>query len=139
MRRKLKKNVSLAAAAAMAAVQCGSSGLFGVIAAGETSSASTSFPYTIEGENLEGATLWTSIYENQIPGYSGEGFAYLTNDEISFTVNVPEDGMYSVMVKGAQILDAGGRQQTIKINGTKYTKKVPYAMSGRILILEWFV
>ena len=127
MNRKLKKTVSLAAAAAMAAAQCGSSGLFGVIAAGETSSALTSFPYTIEGENLEGATLWTSIYENQIPGYSGEGFAYLTNNEISFTVNVPEDGMYSVMVRSAQILDAGGRQQTIKINGTKYTKKVPYA------------
>ncbi|MBQ8350169.1 MAG: beta-mannosidase [Ruminococcus sp.] len=128
MSRKLKKTVSLAAAAAMAAVQCGSSGLFGVIAAGETSSASTSFPYTIEGENLEGATLWTSIYENQIPGYSGEGFAYLTGNALSFKVTVPEDGMYKVSAKIAQILDkeGSGRMETIAVNGSEYSKTVPY-------------
>lgn len=128
MNRKLKKTVSLAAAAAMAAVQCGSSGLFGVIAAGETSSALTSFPYTIEGENLEGATLWTSIYQDEIPGYSGEGFAYLTGNALSFKVTVPEDGMYKVSAKIAQILDkeGSGRVETMAVNGSEYSKTVPY-------------
>ncbi|MDE7365573.1 MAG: hypothetical protein K2N27_11990 [Ruminococcus sp.] len=86
----------------------------------------TSFPYTIEGEDLEGAELWTSIYENQIPDYSGEGFAYLTGGELSFEVTVPEDAMYQVNVRCAQILDKDQRQQTMAVNGTEYIKQVPY-------------
>mgnify|MGYP003307807157 CR=1 FL=1 len=30
-----------------------------------------------------------SIYENKIPDYSGEGFAYLTNGALTFNVTVP--------------------------------------------------
>ncbi len=88
----------------------------------------TSFPFTIEGEDMEGATLWTDIYGVAIGGeYSGEGFTYLTNDKLSFKVTVPEDDMYQVVVKGAQILDKETpRQQTIVVNGVKYTKQVPY-------------
>ncbi|MDE7099064.1 MAG: beta-mannosidase [Ruminococcus sp.] len=86
----------------------------------------TSFPYTIEGEDLEGAELWTSIYENQIPDYSGEGFVYLTGGELSFEVTVPEDAMYQVNVRCAQILDKDQRQQTMAVNGTEYIKQVPY-------------
>ncbi len=128
MNSKLNKTVSLAAAAVMAASACGSFGLSGAIAAGETSSAATNFPYTIEGENLEGATLWTSIYENQLPGYSGEGFAYLTGGALSFKVTVPEDGMYKVTARVAQILDkeGSGRTETMAVNGSEYVKNVPY-------------
>ena len=64
----MKKAISLAAAAAIALGQAASTGLFTATAAD-----STEFPYKIEGEDLEGATLWTSIYENKIPNYSGEG------------------------------------------------------------------
>ena len=68
----------------------------------------------IEGENLEGSDqLWTSIYQTEIPGYSGEGFAYLTAGALSFTVDVPADGMYAITVRGAQILDQDGRYQTV--------------------------
>ena len=42
-------------------------------------------PFRIEGETLEGAETWTSIYETNLPGYSGEGFAYLTNAALSFS------------------------------------------------------
>lgn len=128
MNSKLNKSVSLAAAAVMAVSACGSFGLSGAIAAGETSSAATKFPYTIEGEDLEGATLWTSIYENQIPDYSGEGFAYLTGDALSFKVTVPEDGMYKVTARVAQILDkeGSGRTETMAVNGSEYVKNVPY-------------
>ncbi|MDE5570191.1 MAG: beta-mannosidase [Ruminococcus sp.] len=86
----------------------------------------TSFPYTVEGEDLEGATLWESIYENKIDGYSGKGFAYLTSDALSFKVTVPEDGMYQITVRGAQILSEDGRLQTVAINGVEYSKTVPY-------------
>lgn len=118
----MKKAISLAAAAAIALGQAASTGLFTATAAD-----STEFPYKIEGEDLEGATLWTSIYENKIPNYSGEGFTYLTGGDISFTIDVPADGMYSITVRGAQILDKGGRYQTVAVNGSEYHTTVPYA------------
>ncbi|MCR5015259.1 MAG: beta-mannosidase [Ruminococcus sp.] len=95
--------------------------------------ADTVFPYTIEGEKLEGADLWTSIYETKIPDYSGEGFWYLTNASGSFTVTVPEDAMYQLTVRGAQILSGEGsaRQQAVKVNGVKYTIQAGYSAEWR--------
>lgn len=126
MNGKLKKSLALAAAGVMAAVQCGSAGLFTSVAAGEAAAA-TSFPYVIEGEDMKGAELWTSIYQTEIPGYSGEGFFYLTAQPASFEVTVPEDGMYSITVHGAQILNKEGRQQVVKINGQKYKTQAAYS------------
>ena len=60
MKNKLRKAIALAAAGVMAAVHCSSTGLFSAIAAGEATAA-TAFPYTIEGEKMKGADLWTSI------------------------------------------------------------------------------
>ncbi|MBR3420761.1 MAG: beta-mannosidase [Ruminococcus sp.] len=95
--------------------------------------ADTVFPYTIEGEKLKGADLWTSIYETKIPDYSGEGFWYLTNASGSFTVTVPEDAMYQLTVRGAQILsgEGGARQQAVKVNGVKYTIQAGYSAEWR--------
>ena len=95
--------------------------------------ADTVFPYTIEGEKLKGADLWTSIYETKIPDYSGEGFWYLTNASGSFTVTVPEDAMYQLTVRGAQILSGEGsaRQQAVKVNGVKYTIQAGYSAEWR--------
>ncbi len=89
----------------------------------------TTFPFTIEGENMDDVDqVWTSIYENQIPDYSGEGFAYITGNSISCTVTVPEDGMYTITVRGAQILDKEqGRTETIAVNGNEISKVIPYA------------
>lgn len=92
----------------------------------QVTAADTVFPFVIEGENMEGADVWTSIYENQIPGYSGKGFAYLTNGTLSFNVTVPEDGMYQLTVRGAQILNEEGRMETVAINGVEYSKTIPY-------------
>ena len=58
--------------------------------------ADTAFPFVIEGEDLEGADLWTSIYQTELPGYSGKGFWYLTASPASFEVTVPEDAMYQL-------------------------------------------
>lgn len=79
-----------------------------------------------ECEDLSGAELWTSIYENQLPGYSGEGFAYVTSKAITLEVEAPEEGMYQIDVRYAQILDKSGRDQTISVNGKKNMIKFPY-------------
>ncbi len=89
--------------------------------------ADTVFPYTIQGEDMDGAELWTKIYADEFPGYIGEGFTYITGGPVSFNLTVPEDGMYQVNVRGLQILDKdGGRMETIAINGVEYSKTVPY-------------
>ncbi|MCM1227134.1 MAG: dockerin type I domain-containing protein [Clostridium sp.] len=81
-----------------------------------------------EAEKLqEGVQVWTSIYENQIPGYSGEGFIYITGDSVKFEVEAPEDGMYQLNVKYAQILSEDGRLQTIAVNGSEYSSVLPYS------------
>lgn len=127
MKSKIKNAFSLVVASAMTAVSI--SAVMPAYAEKGTSANMTQFPYTIEGENMEGAELWTSIYENEIPDYSGEGFAYLTGGALSFNVTVPEDGMYQISAKVAQILDkeGNGRMETIAVNGSEYSKNVPYA------------
>lgn len=87
---------------------------------------------TYECENFEGVDqTWTSIYKNETPGYSGEGFAYLTAAPISIDIEVEEEGMYQIDVRAVQILskDEGkqlSRMQTISINGIDYTFVMPY-------------
>ncbi len=98
----------------------------GALCALPVMAADTAEPLRIEGEDMEGASLWTSIYENQIPGYSGEGFFYLTSDPGTITMTVPEDGMYQIIVHGAQILNQEGRYQTVEVNGSEYHTTVPY-------------
>ena len=75
------------------------------------------------GEDTE---LWTSIYETQLPGYSGDGFTYLTAKNIKFEVEAPEEEMYEIDVRYAQILDEEGRLQTLAVNGSEYTTVLPY-------------
>lgn len=70
-----------------------------------------------ECETLNGAELWTSIYQDQLPGYSGDGFAYLTSTPFSFEVEAPEEGMYNISTRYTQILNEDPRSQTISVNG----------------------
>ncbi|MCQ2416256.1 MAG: beta-mannosidase [Oscillospiraceae bacterium] len=114
----LKKK--LGAALSAAAVAC--SAVYALPVTAETKDTTV----RIEGEDLDGADLWTDIYQKEIPGFSGEGFTYLTNADLSFTMEVPADGMYSVVVHGAQILNQEGRYQTVEVNGSEYHTTVPY-------------
>ena len=100
----------------------------------------SSFPATVECEdlNLNGDKVWTSVYEKQIPGYSGEGFAYLSNNPISFKVDVPEEGMYQMSARYAQILDQAGRVQTITVNDISYTTTFPYSTEWKDISLGMF-
>ncbi len=58
------------------------------------SAESTGVIFESEVEKISGVESWTSIYETQLPGYSGDGFAYLTNSNIEFEVEAPEEGLY---------------------------------------------
>ncbi len=107
-----------------------------VIAASAMASLSSSFYaaepgeviYQGECEDFEGVeTVWTSIYENETPGYSGDGFAYITGSGYTATVTAPEDGMYEIYFRYIQILDSTSRFQTISVNGVEYSTYFPYA------------
>jgi len=127
MSYRSKKTISFITALAMTAVSSSSMSIFAVDTTEDIEY--TQFPYTSECENLqlsEGTEVWTSIYDKQMPGYSGDGFIYLTNSTITLEVTVPEDGMYDISVRYAQILSEDGREQTISINGAKFMYKFPY-------------
>ena len=117
---KIKKFLSLITAAAISAVNLAvAAPCVSAIEGGEVL-------IKAECEDLSGAELWTSIYENQLPGYSGEGFAYVTSKAITLEVEAPEEGMYQIDVRYVQILDKSGRDQTISVNGKKNMIKFPY-------------
>ncbi len=117
MKNYVKKLVSVVLAASMSA------GMLSMMP-GTVSAANGLGTYEVE--TLEGAELWTSIYETQLPGYSGEGFAYLTSNSIELEIEIEEEGMYQIDVRACQILSEEGRMQTISINGIDYTYNMPY-------------
>lgn len=124
MIKKMKKMLSLFSAVAMTATAC----VFTVPVSAEESKSNVIFQSECEDLTLKDLTVWTSIYNTQLPGYSGEGFVYLTNGSIEFTVNAPEDGMYDISTRYVQILDKNEpRMQTISINGKNTMIGFPYA------------
>ncbi len=124
MIKKLKKILSLFSAATMTATAC----VFTVPTSAEESESNVIFQSECEDLTLKDLTVWTSIYNTQLPGYSGEGFVYLTNGSMEFTVNAPEDGMYDISTRYVQILDKNEpRMQTISINGKNTMIGFPYA------------
>ncbi|MBR1554137.1 MAG: beta-mannosidase [Oscillospiraceae bacterium] len=125
----MNKSIKKAVSALLALTMCAAgTGLLPVIAEDADTKTIEALPLgTYEVETFEGATVWTSIYENQLPNYSGEGFAYLTASPIYFNVEVEEEGMYEIKFRAAQILGAGeSRMQTISINGIDYSYNMPY-------------
>ena len=119
MKKSIRKTLSAAVAAAMCA------GLAGAMPAAPVSAANGMGTYEVE--TFEGVDqVWTSIYENQLPGYYGDGFAYLTAAPISIEIEAEKEGMYEIDVRAAQILSTEGRMQTISINGIDYTYNMPY-------------
>lgn len=125
MNKKLKKTLSFVSAAVMAAAT------FSAVPQSAIAAGSDEIIFQAECETLDGATLWTSIYEKQLPGYSGDGFAYLTSDPIKFEVEAPEEGIYDISVRCAQILSEEGRMQTISINDVDFTYNLPYIDAWR--------
>lgn len=121
MNKFLKRAVPLLSAAAMALTTSAVLPLSG-------SAEDSDIIFQSECEDLaEGLQVWTSIYQDQLPGYSGDGFIYLTSDTVTFEVEAPEEGMYEFDVRFAQILSEEGRMQTIAVNGSEYSAVLPYS------------
>ncbi len=59
------------------------------------------FSFTSECEDLQladGAEVATKVYNDEYPGYTGSGFVWVPNSgTMTFTVDVPETGMYRLM------------------------------------------
>lgn len=117
MKKTRNQFISAALAAAMG---------FSVCAAMPALPASALELGTYEAEALQPDNVWTSIYNDEVPGYSGDGFVYHTNSNISLEVEVPEDGMYEISCRYVQILNEEGRQSTVAVNGSEYMKAFPY-------------
>lgn len=81
----------------------------------------------VEDLTLNGTTVWTKIYQDEFPGYSGEGFVYMTGGSVDFCVEVDKPGMYEISTSYVQILDKTERRQSIEINGDEFGVFFPYA------------
>jgi len=85
--------------------------------------ASGSFPVNVEAENCSlgnGATIATNVYGTEYPGYSGDGFVWVSNSgTITLEVTVPENAMYELKTKCWMYLGDEGesRLQVVSING----------------------
>lgn len=75
----------------------------------------------------------TQIYGAPKPGYSGSGFVWMQNSgTLTFSVTVPETGMYSISTRYMQELSADGRQQSLNVNGvTKGSYMLPYTTAWK--------
>lgn len=87
--------------------------------------------FTSECENAQLTTdlqVTTSIYGQAKPGYSGNGFVWMQNSgTLTFNINVPETGMYSISTRYMQELSTDGRLQYLHINGiNKGSYMLPY-------------
>lgn len=126
MIKKIKKMLSLLTASTLAAAM---TSYISVSAADDDiKRVKVEIGSTVEAEDLtlNGTTVWTSIYENQVPGYSGEGFVYMSSGSLEFEVDVEEEGMYEISTSYVQILDEGARQQSIEINGNEFFVLAPH-------------
>lgn len=130
MSNKLKKSIAMISAVTLVTTTVASMNVLAVDTTEDTDNLEyTQFPFIKECEDPEianGNETWTSIYEKQLPNYSGDGFVYLTGNSIKFEITVPEDAMYEIKVRYAQILSADGRMQTICVNGSDYMVNFPY-------------
>ncbi|QUL52697.1 beta-mannosidase [Paenibacillus tritici] len=92
--------------------------------------------FTIEGEDAQltpDLQVTTQIYGQPKPGYSGSGFVWMQNSgTISFTVTVPETGMYTISTRYMQELSPDGRQQALIVNGAaKGSYMLPYTTTWK--------
>lgn len=92
--------------------------------------------FTIESENAQLSSdlqVVTQIYGTPKPGYSGSGFVWMqSSGTLTFSVTVPETGMYSISTRYMQELSADGRQQSLTVNGvTKGSYMLPYTTTWK--------
>ncbi len=85
--------------------------------------AAGSLPVHVEAEACSlgsGAALATNVYGTSYPGYSGDGFVWVTNaGAITLKVTVPKNGMYELSTRCWMYLGKEGetRLQVVSVNG----------------------
>lgn len=87
--------------------------------------------FTAEAEHAQLSSdlqVATEIYGQAKPGYSGSGFVWMQNSgTLTFTLDVPETGMYEISTRYMQELSPDGRLQYLAVNGvTKGSYMLPY-------------
>ena len=128
---KFKKMISALTASALSMTMC--SVIPSVMAVGETAK----LVFSSECEDLEladGATVATKVYNDEYPGFTGDGFVWVASSgTMSFTVDAPETGMYRLVTKSIMYLGNDGEIREGKVNveradGTKWEKtvKIPH-------------
>ncbi|MBN1129656.1 MAG: hypothetical protein JXA71_11750 [Chitinispirillaceae bacterium] len=85
--------------------------------------AAHTLPVKIEAESCalsNGATVTTNVYGTSYPGYSGNGFVWVSNaGTLTLEVTIPQNGMYELSTKCWMYLGNKGdtRLQVVSING----------------------
>lgn len=85
--------------------------------------AANSLPVNIEAESCaldNGAVIATEVYGTEYPGYSGDGFVWVSNaGTLTFEVTIPESGMYELSTRCWMYLGEEGdtRLQVVSIDG----------------------
>jgi mannan endo-1,4-beta-mannosidase len=77
------------------------------------------FSLTLEAEDavLTSVEATTKVYNDEYPGFTGTGFAWMTQaGSVSFNIDVPVKAAYKVVVRGFSYLE-DDRLQRIDING----------------------
>ncbi|MDR0920276.1 MAG: hypothetical protein LBM93_13700, partial [Oscillospiraceae bacterium] len=81
--------------------------------------AAEEFTAFFEAENAEltGVEAAEKVYNDEYPGFTGTGFAWMTNGgTVKFNINVPTQNAYKVVVRGFSYLE-DDRLQRIDVNG----------------------
>jgi len=124
---RIKKMVSALTASALSLTMC--SVIPSSLAVGETAKPI----FSSECEDLElaaDATVATKVYNDEYPGFTGDGFVWVTNaGTMSFTVDAPETGMYRLVSRSLMYLGNEGeiREGNVSVeraDGTKWSKVV---------------
>ncbi|MBN1602840.1 MAG: hypothetical protein JW915_14620 [Chitinispirillaceae bacterium] len=85
--------------------------------------AAGSLPVKVEAESCalsNGATVTARVYETEYPGFSGDGFVWVSNaGTITLEVTIPQNAMYELSTKCWMYLGEKSetRLQTVSING----------------------
>lgn len=124
---RIKKMISALTASALSLSMC--SVIPSVFAAGEKAKP----VFSSECENLEladGATVATKVYNDEYPGFTGDGFVWVTSGgTMSFTVDAPETGMYRLVSRSLMYLGNEGeiREGIVSVeraDGSAWSKTV---------------
>ncbi|HOV27796.1 MAG TPA: glycosyl hydrolase [Pseudobacteroides sp.] len=89
--------------------------------------AAVSLPVDVEAEACtlsNGAVVATNVYGTEYPGYSGDGFVWVTNaGTITLEVNIPKDAMYELKTRCWMYLGKENetRLQNVTVNGVSYS------------------